>query len=102
MAKRLAEVRKTGAADYLRPDGKTQVTVEYDENQVPVRVDTVVLSTQHSPEVSLEQIRRDMIELVIRPTVPAQLMDENTKIYVNPTGRFVIGGPHGDTGLTAR
>ena len=102
MAKRLAEVRKTGAADYLRPDGKTQVTVEYDENQVPVRVDTVVLSTQHSPEVSLEQIRRDMIELVIRPTVPAQLMDENTKIYVNPTGRFVIGGPQGDTGLTGR
>ncbi len=102
MAKRLAQVRKENLVDYLRPDGKTQVTVEYDENNRPVRVDTVVLSTQHSPKVSLDQIRKDMIELVIRPTVPADLMDENTKIYVNPTGRFVIGGPQGDTGLTGR
>ena len=102
MAKKLAQVRKDGAVDYLRPDGKTQVTVEYDENNQPVRVDTVVLSTQHSPSVELEQIRKDMIELVIRPTVPAELMDDNTKIYVNPTGRFVIGGPQGDTGLTGR
>ena len=102
MAKRLTQVRKEGEVDYLRPDGKTQVTVEYDENNQPVRVDTVVLSTQHSPDVELEQIRKDMIALVIQPTVPAGLMDENTKIYVNPTGRFVIGGPQGDTGLTGR
>lgn len=102
MAQRLTQVRKEGLVDYLRPDGKTQVTVEYDEQNRPVRVDTVVLSTQHSPKVALDQIRKDMIELVIRPTVPANLMDENTKIYVNPTGRFVIGGPQGDTGLTGR
>ena len=102
MAKRLTQVRKEGEVDYLRPDGKTQVTVEYDENNQTVRVDTVVLSTQHSPDVELEQIRKDMIALVIQPTVPAGLMDENTKIYVNPTGRFVIGGPQGDTGLTGR
>ena len=102
MAKRLTDVRKQGLVDYLRPDGKTQITVEYDENGKPVRVDTVVLSTQHSPDVTLEQIRKDMIELVIKPTVPAELMDENTKIYVNPTGRFVIGGPVGDSGLTGR
>ena len=102
MAKRLAEVRKIGLVNYLRPDGKTQVTVEYDENGKPVRVDTVVLSTQHSPTVTLEQIREDMINMVIRPAVPAGLMDENTKIYVNPTGRFVIGGPQGDSGLTGR
>ena len=102
MAKKLAAVRKEKAVDYLRPDGKTQITVEYDENGKPVRVDTVVLSTQHAPEVSLEQIRRDMIELVIKPTIPDGLMDENTKIYVNPTGRFVIGGPQGDSGLTGR
>ena len=102
MAKRLTEVRKTGLVDYLRPDGKTQVTVEYDENGTPVRVDTVVLSTQHAPEATLEQIRRDMIELVIRPTVPAELLDENTRFFVNPTGRFVIGGPQGDSGLTGR
>jgi len=102
MAKRLTDVRKQGLVDYLRPDGKTQVTVEYDEAGKPVRVDTVVLSTQHSPEVTLEQIRRDMTELVIRPTIPAGLMDEATKIYVNPTGRFVIGGPQGDSGLTGR
>ena len=87
MAQRLTQVRKEGQVDYLRPDGKTQVTVEYDENNQPVRVDTVVLSTQHSPKAELDQIRKDMIERVIRPTVPAHLMDENTKIYVNPTGR---------------
>ena len=91
MAKKLTDVRKQGLVDYLRPDGKTQVTVEYDESGKPVRVDTVVLSTQHAPEATLEQIRKDMIELVIKPTVPAELMDGNTKIYVNPTGRFVIG-----------
>ena len=102
MAKKLTEVRKAGLVDYLRPDGKTQITVEYDESGKPVRVDTVVLSTQHGPEVSLEQIRKDMIELVIKPTVPAELLDDTTKIYVNPTGRFVIGGPQGDSGLTGR
>ena len=102
MAKKLTEVRKAGLVDYLRPDGKTQITVEYDESGIPVRVDTVVLSTQHGPEASLEQIRKDMIELVIKPTVPAELLDEDTKIYVNPTGRFVIGGPQGDSGLTGR
>ena len=102
MAKRLTDVRKAGLVDYLRPDGKTQVTVEYDENNNPVRVDTVVVSTQHGPEVELEQIRKDMIELVIKPTVPAELLDENTRFFVNPTGRFVIGGPQGDSGLTGR
>ena len=102
LAQRLAAVRKEGLVDYLRPDGKSQVTVEYDEEGRPVRVDTVVLSTQHGPEVSLERIREDMIRLVIRPTIPAGLLDENTRIYVNPTGRFVIGGPQGDSGLTGR
>ena len=102
MAQKLSAVRKEGLVDYLRPDGKTQVTVEYDEDNRPVRVDTVVLSTQHSPEATLEQIRKDMIELVIRPTIPGELLDEATKIYVNPTGRFVIGGPQGDSGLTGR
>ena len=102
MAMRLTQVRKQGLVDYLRPDGKTQVTVEYDENGKPVRVDTVVVSTQHAAEATLDQIRRDMIELVIKPTVPAHLMDENTKFYVNPTGRFVIGGPQADSGLTGR
>ena len=92
MARKLTEVRKTGLVNYLRPDGKTQVTVEYD-GEKPIRVDTVVVSTQHSPEVTLEQIRKDMIDMVIKPTVPAALLDENTKFYVNPTGRFVIGGP---------
>mgnify|MGYP002533912171 CR=1 FL=1 len=102
IAKRLTAVRKSGLVDYLRPDGKTQVTVEYDDAGKPVRVDTVVLSTQHSPDVSLEQIRNDMVELVIKPSVPAELIDEGTKYYVNPTGRFVIGGPQGDSGLTGR
>ncbi len=102
MAKRLTDVRKQGLVNYLRPDGKTQVTVEYDDNGKPVRVDTVVVSTQHAAEASLDQIRKDMIQLVIKPTVPAELLDENTKFYVNPTGRFVIGGPQGDSGLTGR
>ena len=102
MARRLTQVRKEKLVDYLRPDGKTQVTVEYDENRDPVRVDTVVLSTQHAPVAGLDQIREDMINLVIRPTIPAELLDENTKFYVNPTGRFVIGGPQGDSGLTGR
>ena len=102
LAKRLAQVRKEGLVPYLRPDGKTQVTVEYDEDRRPVRIDAIVLSTQHAPEASLEQIRRDMLELVIKPTVPAALLDENTKYFINPTGRFVIGGPQGDSGLTGR
>ena len=102
MAKKLTDVRKAGTVSYLRPDGKTQVTVEYDENNKPIHIDTVVLSTQHDPDVTLEQIRKDMIELVIKPTLPADLFDENTRIFVNPTGRFVIGGPQGDSGLTDR
>ena len=102
MAKRLTQVRREHLVDYLRPDGKTQVTIEYNENNEPVRVDTVVLSTQHSPKSTLEQIKKDMIDLVILPTLPKNLVDENTKFYVNPTGRFVIGGPQGDTGLTGR
>ena len=101
MAKKLTEVRKSGSMPYLRPDGKTQVTVEYVDDK-PVRVDTVVVSSQHSPEVSPETIREDVINNVIKTVVPAELLDENTKIYVNPTGRFVIGGPAGDTGLTGR
>ncbi len=102
MAKKLTDVRKAGTVSYLRPAGKTQVTVEYDENNKPIHIDTVVLSTQHDPDVTLEQIRKDMIELVIKPTLPADLFDENTRIFVNPTGRFVIGGPQGDYGLTGR
>ena len=102
LAKKLTALRKSGVLPYLRPDGKTQVTVEYDEDRRPVRVDTVVISTQHAPEVELAQIRRDMIEKLILPTLPAALLDENTKYYVNPTGRFVIGGPQGDSGLTGR
>lgn len=102
MAKRLTEVRKNGTLSYLRPDGKTQVTVEYDADNRPVRLEAVVVSTQHAPEVSLEQIRKDIVEQVIRATVPAYLIDDKTKIYVNPTGRFVIGGPQGDSGLTGR
>ncbi len=102
LAKRLTAIRKEGVVNYLRPDGKTQVTVEYDENRRPVRIDAIVISTQHAPEASLEQIRRDMIELVVKPTVPAALLDENTKYFINPTGRFVIGGPQGDSGLTGR
>ena len=102
LARRLAQVRKEGLVDYLRPDGKTQVTVEYDEQHRPVRVDAIVISTQHAPEATLEQIREDMLNLVIRPTVPAELLDENTRYFINPTGRFVIGGPQGDSGLTGR
>ena len=102
LAKRLTQVRKEGLVDYLRPDGKTQVTVEYDEQRRPVWIDAIVISTQHAPEAELEQIRRDMIELVVKPTVPAELLDENTRYYINPPGRFVIGGPQGDSGLTGR
>ena len=102
LAKRLTDVRKNGTFDYLRPDGKSQLTVEYEEDNQPVRVDTVVISTQHSPEVSLAQIREDMIEQVVKKVIPSHLLDENTKYFINPTGRFVIGGPHGDSGLTGR
>lgn len=101
MAKKLTEVRKDGILDYLRPDGKTQVTVEY-ENDKPVRVDTVVVSSQHSPDVDISKLREDIKREVILPTLPADLVDENTKYYINPTGRFVVGGPAGDSGLTGR
>ncbi|GAF21201.1 LOW QUALITY PROTEIN: S-adenosylmethionine synthetase [Bacillus sp. JCM 19047] len=102
LAFRLSEVRKNETLDYLRPDGKTQVTVEYDENDKAVRVDTIVISTQHAPEITLEQIQADIKEHVIKAVVPAELMDEKTKFFINPTGRFVIGGPQGDAGLTGR
>ena len=101
MAKKLTQVRKDGILDYLRPDGKTQVTVEYDDDK-PVRVDAVVVSSQHSPDVDIQKLREDIKREVILTTVPAELIDENTKFYINPTGRFVVGGPNGDSGLTGR
>lgn len=101
LSKRLTEVRKEKIIDYLRPDGKTQVTVEYD-GEKPVRIDTIVVSTQHLPDVDMNVLKKDIIEKVIKPTVPANLLDENTKYFINPTGRFVIGGPLGDSGLTGR
>ena len=101
LAKRLTAVRKDGTLGYLRPDGKSQVTVEYEDDK-PVRVDAVVISSQHSESVSMEQLRADVMEKVIKATIPAELLDENTKYYINPTGRFVVGGPQGDTGLTGR
>ncbi|MEC1008223.1 methionine adenosyltransferase [Bacillus subtilis] len=102
LARRLSEVRKEDILPYLRPDGKTQVTVEYDENNKPVRIDAIVISTQHHPEITLEQIQRNIKEHVINPVVPEELIDEETKYFINPTGRFVIGGPQGDAGLTGR
>ncbi|OCA81905.1 MULTISPECIES: methionine adenosyltransferase [unclassified Bacillus (in: firmicutes)] len=102
LSRKLAEVRKQEVLPYLRPDGKTQVTVEYDENKNPVRIDTIVISTQHDAETTLEQIKKDLKEQVIKPVVPAHLIDEQTKYFINPTGRFVIGGPQGDAGLTGR
>ncbi|KAA9012691.1 methionine adenosyltransferase [Niallia endozanthoxylica] len=102
LSRRLTEVRKSNTIAYLRPDGKTQVTVEYDEHDKPVRVDTIVISTQHDPEIGLEQIQRDIKEFVISPVVPKELIDDQTKYFINPTGRFVIGGPQGDAGLTGR
>ncbi|MBE7051692.1 MAG: methionine adenosyltransferase [Ruminococcaceae bacterium] len=101
LSMKLTEVRKNGTLTYLRPDGKTQVTVEYD-GDTPVRVDTVVISTQHGPEVEREQIEKDLLKFVVAPVIPAELLDANTKYYINPTGRFVIGGPQGDSGLTGR
>ncbi|MDF2945347.1 MAG: S-adenosylmethionine synthetase [Bacillales bacterium] len=102
LARRLTEVRKNGTLGYLRPDGKTQVTVEYDENNTPVRIDTIVISTQHDPDAEHSQIEKDLKEHVITPVMPTNLIDENTKYFINPTGRFVIGGPQGDAGLTGR
>ncbi|EGW38661.1 MULTISPECIES: methionine adenosyltransferase [unclassified Desulfosporosinus] len=101
LARKLSEMRKSGLLSYLRPDGKTQVTVEYEDNK-PVRVDTIVISTQHHPDVTQEQIRRDLLQYVVYPTVPKELLNEDTKYFINPTGRFVIGGPQGDCGLTGR
>ena len=102
LTRRLTEVRKSRHLGYLRPDGKSQVTVEYDENGKPVRIDTIVISTQHDPDIDMEHLRRDVIGNVIRPVIPAELVDAETRIFVNPTGRFVIGGPQGDSGLTGR
>ncbi len=102
LAKRLADVRKNKILEYLRPDGKTQVTVEYDENDKPKRIDTIVISSQHSPDVSQEELREGIIENVIKPIISPELIDNDTKIFINPTGRFVIGGPQGDSGLTGR
>jgi S-adenosylmethionine synthetase len=102
LARRLSEVRKLGLVNYLRPDGKTQVTIEYDENDRPIRVDSIVVSTQHNEEVTQEELRSFIIEEVIKKIVPSNLLDDNTKFYINPTGRFVIGGPKGDSGLTGR
>lgn len=102
LVRKLAELRKSGAISYLRPDAKSQVTVEYDEDDRPVRVDTVVISTQHDPEATNAQIRKDMIEQVIKSVIPAKYLDDETKFFINPTGRFVIGGPQGDSGLTGR
>lgn len=101
LARQLTKVRKEGTLTYLRPDGKTQVTIEYDDGK-PVRVDAIVVSTQHSPDVTIDQIRKDIMEYVIKPIVPAEMLDNDTKYYINPTGRFVIGGPQGDSGLTGR
>lgn len=102
LVRKLAELRKSGAISYLRPDAKSQVTVEYDENDQPVRVDTVVISTQHDPSATNDQIRQDVIDKVIKAVIPAEYLDDNTKFFINPTGRFVIGGPQGDSGLTGR
>ena len=102
LTRKLTEVRKNGTLSYLRPDGKSQVTVEYDENGKPARLDAVVLSTQHDPDVTQEQIHEDVKKYVFDTVLPAELIDENTKFFINPTGRFVIGGPHGDSGLTGR
>ncbi|MFC6290025.1 methionine adenosyltransferase [Levilactobacillus angrenensis] len=102
LMRRIAKLRKTDVIDYLRPDAKAEVTVEYDDNERPIRVDTVVLSTQHDPDVTLDQIRQDVIDQVIKPVIPAELLDDQTKYFINPTGRFVIGGPQGDAGLTGR
>lgn len=101
LSKKLTEVRKSGQLPYLRPDGKTQVTVEYDDDEIK-RIDTIVISTQHDPDVTIEQIREDLLKYVVEPIVPAKYLDDETKYYVNPTGRFVIGGPHGDSGVTGR